>query len=487
MPRYKIQDSKTGLKYEFDFEKDPTESDIQDAISQASQLGQAKPKKSLYDAMYPNLTNIQETGKGKPFPALVSDIAGMPFRGLTAAVKTQFGGPPEDKDLYGKFKREFAKTGGAGGGILPIIEDIARSPSNAAMLIPGGKQVGTGLKLLGKKLLGGAIEGAGSGVLNQSQAMAKGEQPSLKSILSEILLSTAIPGGSAALKGISGRFAPKIMQNAYPVSKHIKKGIDYSAPLEAGLMPHPLTMGNYNEKLKGNIGEYFDNLMKQVEKTTDNKRKYVDFDKVATKTGDNIKNKLYAALDDIQKNVALDYGQSGANIGTLPEAMQLKRATGKEGGWSSYLDKYGELKAKVDTDKAAPSIAASEYYRALNEAIKDKIGKTGSARETYEKSNEAMTKMIPFSKALDDRIEKSKPLNLIDFKDLLYAMAGAAAGFRSKTMIPMVAAGIGVSKATKSPRAAAALHRYAKTPASTKYRSQAVRNLIYGNNEEEQE
>lgn len=465
--------------------------------------GVFEPKKEekipLKKAIMPNTygLDIGTVPASKALPAIISDLASFPFRAGTAAVKdvggTLLSNPLNPKKTtYEEYKKDLAKTGGSKDqSFLPrTIEDMARSPSNMAMLIPPVAPLkgAATVQKLGSLAAKNVPAGLASGTLNQLQSQAKGERFNHAAVGLEGAFSAGIPMLSHLAKLVAGGKAVKILRNAIPASKKISKRgpVDYGAAFKNEVVPNAIEP-KFLEKMASNINTKFKSLEGTLQTRLKRSRQKINIDEVLSEAADNLMNNVAyvsegsnirgSILEQI-KNIKTLYG-SDPNV-SLVNALKLKRAYGSDGAYTTYLSADGLIKKGIDRDAAVKEIVSAEIYKQINERLK-KV-----AHKDFQIINKKFTELIPIQKALKDRIENPSR-SPVSFRDILYTMLGVFGGLSrmDNSMVPILSGvtALGISKATRNPRVASLFNSVSNIPES-KFRNQMYRNLMFSKNKE---
>lgn len=446
---------------------------------------------SLYDALYPRLTGIQQTGKGNAGVAGALDVASAVPRAAAAGAGTLAGilgsllntskttmklTPQQQQELktsgktfVGKqddfrpateFKQSLAQTGDAGKkglkGFEGLAELVARDPAN---IIPGGMiaknvtkipKVATWLK----PIISGAVTGASTGTVHQLENTAKGED--FNTLMAG--LEAALGGGLPGLASIAKGTGKKILSfNVGSKKKDIEKGFDVENLLKHNLDAFTLKGMNEKtsktlEKLKTEMSKFeetngnipvnlvdaLDNTFKNFAETASNKAKNI---------GDNTQ--IRNTLVSLAKELGFVTGKSGLKAKSslipvrvpLSTAQDIKRGAGKQGAWATIAGKKTADPKITAREKVYNSFYA-ELKKQINKSVKDSDPEKLKDLIALNKSFE---EIIPIEQAILNKL--GEPPKSGKLMEGLGVLGGIGAGvYTGGSSIPAILLGYGATK-----------------------------------------
>lgn len=423
--------------------------------------------KSLYDAMYPRLTKIQETGKGNPLVAGALDIGSMPGRaaativGKGAESLANFIFAPKKKQedkiklsseqlrnlettgrtsldqqqktqmqkQYEPAKgilEEFAKTGAEGTkGVESLAQSIVRDP---ATLIPGVGGVGKAASL-GKLALKGTGVGLGSAAIHQGENVAQGDEINYLAGGLETILGGTLPvAGQVASKSARGIGKGIMSANIRPGQTGRKQGFKIDNLFKRKLDKNTL------EAMENESIRYLDDYkikLKNFEKT--NGSIPVDIGKAYSET----LNKLSGGIENIGENKAIfgaldnltdELSILKSSVVDFSDAQSVKRAAQKQGAWVQ-----GALKKQWDENLSAKEKVYNTFSSEIKKQINNSLEKANPAlKNKYAEINKAFEEVIPIESAITRRriiSESNYPIK--PFETFVGVSTGAGLGAAS--------------------------------------------------------
>jgi hypothetical protein len=213
-----LKDNQTGKSYTFNFDSEPTEQDLNDAMSQVEQsVSRETPatpdnqtpyeKYGVTGELFPAATKATERGGNFLSRAVASagDVVTLPIRAVAAAATglgTRFGGGTQEQ-ADEESRNELSKNTSEEKGPLGFIQNVAYDPATyipAGKLLQGAKFLSKAPTLL-KAAIGTGIQGAEQGAA--SSAYQQAEKGNIDP--GEVAAQTGIGAGfGAASTGLGG-------------------------------------------------------------------------------------------------------------------------------------------------------------------------------------------------------------------------------------------------------------------------------------------